>query len=60
MKITIEGTLQDKGKIVSIEVPDDDLSLFDGIKTTVVVDLIKPALLAWGYNKTTVEEFFGE
>ncbi len=53
MKITIEGTDEQKGKSVSVEVPDDHLAM-----PSVVEDLLTPVLLAWGFHPQTVKETF--
>jgi len=56
MKITIQptGRYNPNGInncTVTVELPDDDLNITD-----VINELIKPALVAWGFNSMTVND----
>lgn len=56
MKITIEPTTDQsnwpaKHCCISVTHPSDDLCMFE-----VIEDLIRPALLAWGFHPKTVAE----
>jgi hypothetical protein len=58
MKITIQPSHpqdgeRDKFATVSIEISDDHLTL-----TEVIEEMIKPALIAWGFNSDNVESEF--
>ena len=54
MKITIEPTEEHAipCPTVNLTVPDDDLSVIE------VLELIKCALLAWGFHPDTVKDAF--
>jgi len=57
MKITIQPTAPQEGKrhpypTVSIEMPGDDAPL-----TEVMGNLIRPALIVWGFDATLIEEY---
>jgi hypothetical protein len=57
MKITIQPTAPQEGEkypypTVSIEMPEDDITL-----PKVMENLIRPALIAWGFEPTIIEEY---
>jgi hypothetical protein len=57
MKITLSPTEQQEGEkyphpTVSIEMPDDYICLPE-----VIDKLIRPALIAWGFDSTLIEEY---
>jgi len=58
MKITITPTEQDCPRSnypeISISIPDDDLLLAE-----VIDGIIRPALIAWGFDAKTVNEYIG-
>jgi hypothetical protein len=57
MKITIQPTTPQEGEkypypTVSIEMPEDDMTL-----PRVMENLIRPALIAWGFEPTILDEY---
>ena len=50
MQLTIEGTNTETGRIVSIIEPGDDKSMDE------MADMIRAALLAWGFQPDSVDE----
>ena len=54
MKITIEGTNQNKGHAVNIYTPDDDLTIHD------LMECIKQAILGYGYAQGSIDDYFEE
>jgi len=60
MKITLEPTAEGmageyKSPTVTIQVPSDSLIIHD-----VIDDLVRPALIAWGFHPDTVAAYFAE
>ena len=55
MKITLEGTEFQKGKKIVIETGNDDHNIWE-----VYEQLIRPALIAWGYGEGTVDRLTEE
>ena len=61
MKITIEPTQDQSGLStaathcrVTVEHPHDDLNIVEA------ADLVRAALIAWGFSERTVDELLGE
>lgn len=55
MKLTLQPTRYNSQPKVSLELDNDDLTL-----PQVVRDLIIPALLAWGYQPETIDQYITE
>ena len=53
MKITIEGTHQDKGTIVTVQKDSDDIVISE------VIGLIADALKAWGFDFDSISRDLG-
>jgi hypothetical protein len=52
MKITIEGTNQNKGSSVSVEWATDDCDIVE------VMEYIKQALLGYGFQAGSIADYF--